>query len=629
MKAGVKFVELSWADLERWAGTKVASRARSYARKVAELVQLEDGSLLAWVDGGDRYATRVEIDKQDGVVSECSCPYEGSPCKHAVAVVLSFQRGAKSNEVLPPARRDDERLELLKRKGAQAEKTLKSLVEEQAGKKRDDRRLQRHLEGLSKRELLKLVKEGMGLAPELREKLADGLPVRKGDVGRLISSARREIEAAAAEEAWMNYWDRSGNIPDYSKAKRKLEQLLALGQVEAVIELGELLVELGTEQIERSHDEGETGMEIASCMEVVCQAVLRSPWPNSKRLLWQIDLALQDQYSIFDSLRGPLEMESCHREDWSPVADELAGRLAKWPACPANPQAGDSARYRRAELMRWLLRALEKAGRGNECLAVLEREVEQVHCYAELVKAHRAAGRIARAREWAITGFNRTLKALPGLAWELEQLLCELAAKDRDNPRVAAYRALEFFKEPGLARYAVLRKASAKVGMWDSIRKSALAFLQTGHRPENDTGWPLPPTEVKWPAEEKRWQRFPDWTSLILIALDEKRHDEAIRLHRESAERDRFYGGDCARELAQAVAQTHPEEAIRIWKGLAANQIAYVKPSAYEEAGRYLRNIRGICRATGRLDEWRTLLTGLRAENKRRPRLLAVLETMD
>jgi uncharacterized Zn finger protein len=625
----VKFEDLSWDDLEQWAGAKVAGRARSYVRKVKGLVRMKDGSLLAWVDGSDRYATRVEIDKQDGAVSECSCPFEGSPCKHAVAVVLAYQRSAPSNEVLPLASLDDERLERLGKIIDEVGKEKTAVATEEAGRKREDRQLQRHLEGLSKRELLKLVKEGLGLAPELKETLADGLAVRKGDVGRLVAAARREIEAAAAEEAWMNYWDRRGNTPDYSKAKRKLEQLLALGQVEAVIELGELLVELGMEQLGHSHDEGETGMEIASCMEVVGQAVWRSKWPNPKRLLWQIDLALQDEYSIFDSLRGPLEVEPCRPEDWSQVADELGARLAKLPACSANPEVGDSARYRRAELMNWLLRALEKAGRGNECIAVLEREVERVHCYAELVKAHRNAGRSDRAREWAIKGFDRTLKSLPGLAWELEELLRELAAKEKDYPRVTAYRALEFFKEPGLARYAELRNAAAKVGTWDPIRKIALEFLQTGRRPDKDPGWPLPPTEVKWPAGEKGWQRFPDLTSLVAIALDEKRHDDAIRLHRESAERDRYNGGACARELADAVAKTHPEAAIRIWRELAAGQIAYVKPSAYEEAGRYLRKIRDVCRATGRLDDWRTLLAGLRLENRRRPRLLEVLETMD
>ena len=55
------FINLSWDDLRRWAGSKIVSRGRNYQRQnlVSKLAILDDEGLIAWVDGTHRYATRV------------------------------------------------------------------------------------------------------------------------------------------------------------------------------------------------------------------------------------------------------------------------------------------------------------------------------------------------------------------------------------------------------------------------------------------------------------------------------------------------------------------------------------------------------------------------------------------
>jgi uncharacterized Zn finger protein len=80
--------DLTWADLEAWAGTRIISRGTSYQKGgcVRELAITSDGGLLAWVRGSENYATSVSFIK-GRLSSDCTCPYEGN-CKHAVAVVL-------------------------------------------------------------------------------------------------------------------------------------------------------------------------------------------------------------------------------------------------------------------------------------------------------------------------------------------------------------------------------------------------------------------------------------------------------------------------------------------------------------------------------------------------------------
>jgi uncharacterized Zn finger protein len=56
-----RFPDLTWNDIEEWAGGKIVSRGKSYQRqgRVSDLAVTDDDALLAWVDGTERYANRV------------------------------------------------------------------------------------------------------------------------------------------------------------------------------------------------------------------------------------------------------------------------------------------------------------------------------------------------------------------------------------------------------------------------------------------------------------------------------------------------------------------------------------------------------------------------------------------
>jgi len=96
------FEGLTWNDLTSWAGSKIVSRGKSYQRSgyVKELACAPDGSLIAWVDGTERYATQVFFE-DDELESDCTCPYWDT-CKHAVAVVVEYLENLIA-EVTPKA----------------------------------------------------------------------------------------------------------------------------------------------------------------------------------------------------------------------------------------------------------------------------------------------------------------------------------------------------------------------------------------------------------------------------------------------------------------------------------------------------------------------------------------------
>jgi uncharacterized Zn finger protein len=67
---------------------------------------------------------------------------------------------------------------------------------------------------------------------------------------------------------------------------------------------------------------------------------------------------------------------------------------------------------------------------------------------------------------------------------------------------------------------------------------------------------------------------------------------------------------------------------VAIWKDLAEQQIARVKPSAYHEAAGYLRKAAKVMIREKREAEWTQYLTGLRKEHFRKKRLLEILDTL-
>ena len=650
----MKFVDLTWEDLEEWAGERIVSRGRSYKRDVKDLRVAADGALVAWVHGGDRYATTVRMDAAGDLDSSCTCPYPGTPCKHAVGLILAYLDLLKHAQQPPKANPGDARLKMLAgaKEGGGDDETERPVPDEDA---KGNKLVRAHLGKLSKKELVKLLLAEQDAIPEMRRRLLDRTEMRKGSIARLVASIRREIDDASSEPGWSDHWRRESETPDYSGVKQRLKNLLDAGHADAVVELGEYLMERGVRQVGQSNDEGETGMEIADCMAIAFKAVTRSGLSASQRLLWEIDLRLTDEYDFLNGLKGPVEARnSGDKAAWSGAADVLSSRLAGLSVHGAGGQEGSSSRYHRAHVMRWLVHALEKAGRAREVIPLLESETAHTDCYEELVDKLIKAGRLEQAREWARKGFVQTLNRLPGIAWKVEERLRELAVRARDHPLAAAYRALEFLDTPEVKGYSDLRKAAIAAGQWDVIREPILQYLETGIRPDipptagerssgrqgdgataqgearpSPDGWPLPSTGL--PAREKdpRWVRFPDTDTLIDIAILEKRHDDAIRWYRHRGKPSVFGVDGRGEDVARAVQMTHPDDAIAIWKGLVDREIAQVKPSAYQTAGGYLKKIGVVYARTGRVAEWAAYCAELRAQNVRRPRMIGVLNAIE
>jgi uncharacterized Zn finger protein len=311
---------------------------------------------------------------------------------------------------------------------------------------------------------------------------------------------------------------------DYARLLDRLQALLVAGHADKVIELGQELLEAGTRRVEITDDEGETAEEIASCMDLVFEALSHSSLSPAEQMLWTIDAELDDEYDLCRGA-GSFWKQEHAPADWNSVADELGQRLKQYTSIAGEDNF--SRNYHRNRLSDWLIKALEKAGRQEEIIPLCEREAAETGSYVRLVNRLKGDGRWGEVEQWIYRGIEATQKRWPGIANELRTALRELREREEDWPRVAAFYAEDFFQQPTLHTFRALQKASERAGVWPTVQAAAMHYLETGERPQTTermkkdqviSPWPLPETGL--PISAERRQMSPPMTdTLIDIAI--------------------------------------------------------------------------------------------------------------
>jgi len=617
-----RFADLTWNDLEEWAGSRIVSRGKNYQGqgRVCDLAVTEDHGLIAWVDGTERYATKV-IMEDDGLPEAiCTCPFE-LDCKHAAAVVIEFLKRIENNLSIPKASRGDARLEMLEDEDWGDEPIYEETVLSEDVRKE----ISQFLKGKTKAQLIDMIHEIAQQHAEVAQEIADRQQLTSGHTKTLVTRLRREIQEIGDEPGWQNYWQNEGFTPYYSGIRRKLETLLEAGHTDEVLTLGRELVSSGIRQVAESHDEGETMMEVAACMPVIVNALDKSSLDSADKLNWALDAELEDQYEVCEAFADYLHRKHS-KTAWHTLADRLLARLKEMKHSKGLDDF--NCRYERDRLSDWAIHALEQAGRKDEIIALCEAETKKTGSYERLVNLLVSVRRYEEAERWIREGIRAIKDKWPGTAAGLRNQLREIRKRQKNWPAVAAIQAEEFIRQPSRQTFTDCKKAAGKVKAWPEVRESLLQYLEKGEPPWKQKGWPLPDSGLDVPEPERK-DRFPMVSELIEMAILEKKPDRVLYWY-DQLPKKRYgcYGVD-DEEVAKAV-QTHaPDRAVSIWKRKAERLIVQVKPKAYQEAGKYLRKAAKVMAKESKQMEWDRYLQSLREHHARKVRLMEVLDSLD
>jgi uncharacterized Zn finger protein len=613
------FAKLAWDDLDLWAGSSIVGRGEKYQRqgRVSDLARTADGGLIGWVDGSERYATKVVMGEDGLPDSVCTCPY-GINCKHGVAVVLEYLEQVESEQPIPQAGARDKRLALLSHEGGMEESGEIATKPVAADVKR-------FVQDQSKDQLVKLLLELAKQHPEIAQDLSDRRQLLSGSTKTLVARLRKEIHQTAARPGWQSHWDEEGYTPDYSEIRAKLEALLQAGHADEVLSLGQELIKAGLRQAEESDDEGETATEVASCLPVIVEALDRSSLAPPAKLAWAVDAVLQDPFDMCEPFAEYLDRRH-PKAAWDALADQLLARLQAFK----SPRGDDSfmRNYARDRLSDWVIVALEQAGRADEIIPLCEAEARRTKSYERLVGWLLAEQRYEEAERWIREGIRATERDLPGIGSSLRSRLKEIRTARKDSPGLAALEVEEFVYRPSQKSFVECQEAGRKIRVWPQMREHLLAYLENGTLPWKQKDWPLPATGLDAPTPSPH-ESFPMFGVLIEIAISEKDPERVLYWYdRRSQSRSGWWGIDDG-QVASAIETYAPDRAVAIWRGKAERAIAQVNAGAYEEAGRYLRQAGAIMAREGKQQEWAQYLQDLRRAHARKSRLMEVLDRLD
>ena len=617
-----QFAKLTWNDLNEWAGSKIVSRGRNYQRqgRVCDLAVTEDDKLISWVDGTERYATKVFMNDSGLLDSICTCPY-GWNCKHAVAVVFEYLKRIEDNLPFPRASRDDARLKLLEDEDWDNEP-----IDNGTAAPEDTRKeINQFLIGKTKAQLIELIHEIAQQHPEIAQALEDRRQLSSGHTEKLVARLRREIQEIGDKPGWQDYWRDDGYTPDYSGIRKKLETLLGAGHADELLALGRELVSIGIHQVEESHDDGETGFEVASCTPVIVKALDQSSLDIADKLNWALDAVLEDQYDVCGAFTEYLHRKH-PKSAWHTLAERLLARLKEMKC---SKGADDFSRdYERDWLSDWAIHALDRSGRRDEIIPLCEAEAKKTGNYRRLVDLLVSARRYEEAERWIRDGLLAVEDKWPGIAAGLREKLLEIRTRQKNWPAVAAIQAEEFVRRPSRHAFTDCKKAAAKLNAWPEVRKALLQYLEKGEPPWEQKGWPLPDSGLEAP-ETKQKEQFPMVTDLIDVAILEKKPEQVLYWYDRLLEKRYKWHSVNDDEVATAVKTHAPDRAVSIWKSKAERLITQVKPKAYIEAGMYLRKAAKVMANARKQVEWDEYLQSLRGHHARKIRLIEVLDSLD
>ncbi|MBI9073929.1 MAG: hypothetical protein JEZ02_00865 [Desulfatibacillum sp.] len=620
---------LSRTDLEMWAGEETTEKALEQKGQVTDVIGVGNNAALATVLGEDSNTTMVALTPDGDILWECTCSYWDSPCNHAVALLLVCIDAARDGQILPRAKTLDMRLtELEWYDPDETEDAWEESSEEWEGFEaiRIPPSFRSALEKMKKKDIIDLIVRAASSDEDLYHAVKDFMELDSGDPARITALLVKQI--AEIVDGFEDLWDFGALSSEIITIQYTMEKLLEMGEADAVVREGMALWQ-AQESIIAMEDDDELSFLLEDCLAVFMEAALRSSMSSRDRLVWLIHKFLEDDYGLLVKCYPILDKEGFTQEDWAFAASAITDRMAA--GAGESGKHGSADPYRTERLLDWLAQALEKSGAGG-IEDALEQAAKASGEYDRLVEHYEVAGNLEKTRQWAICAFNEKKDSRPSSAWPMFNKLVSIAEKQKDFKQVAALMVEKFFFRPDMDSFQAIKEIAGKLNTWASVQQGLLAFLETGIPSQDLFGesgsrplpepWVTPPKNTNWQAD------FPYYRLLIQLLVLEERPDDALMAYR----RYEKLGGqgplDSGLFLAQALEDSHPRFAVEIFRPRAEAFINEKKSKSYMMAGKLLEKVKNAYRRLGEEEEWEAYHQDLYQQNKRKIRLVEVLQSL-
>ncbi|MEU9008511.1 hypothetical protein AB0D12_01710 [Streptomyces sp. NPDC048479] len=548
------------------ANLKALAGPRSYERGLGCLdavsgVEVGDSRVTATVHGTERYEVELVLEGPGGLGGECDCPYglEGNFCKHLVAlglVVLAEPEG--------------------------------SLPRQRKAARDRGQDFDAWLSGLSKEELLGLMREQVGEDRQLRRRLELRAASARGDLAGVRARIRELLDIGPfARYGYIEYADARAYADQAGQAVSAIRALTASGRSADAMPLAREAMLLLTEAVESVDDSdgglGQVGADLADAHLDACRMARCDPEELAR---WLVGHVLGD----FDDLTGidPLDYENVLGDRGMTVLRKLA--VEAW----RGNRTGWAEKY--------LMERLAKAGGDVDAVVAVHAAdlAENGHTHLIIARELDTARRPDDALRWAERGI-RDARDPAAVDTALVDYLCDRYAQAARLPDAVALRRDHFGARRTLLAYQQLRAAARAADCWQAEREGALVLLRAdaGRRQEGWYGGPV----------------------LVDALLDDKDVDAAWEVATETGAHDRQWLA-----LADQARASRPADALGVYLRLTEPLTKQTGNAAYEQLVSLLLSARDCHRRLGTLDEFTAYAIALRTAQKRKRNLMRLME---
>ncbi|MFD7626956.1 SWIM zinc finger domain-containing protein [Streptomyces sp. NPDC059851] len=541
--------------------------ARSFERGLGYLpavsrLDIEDDAITATVDGSDTYAVELTADEDGGLSGWCDCPY-GQEGNFCKHCVAVGLTVLERAESVPQQR------------SAAAART---------------RTVDAWLESRTREELLALVREQLADDRGLRRRLKLRAAAAGEDTGLIRKRVLSLLDVRPfARYGFVERADACAYGRQAEEAVSALRALTASGRPTVAVEVArEALLVLGHAYGEIDDSDGLIGEAAAGLAEAhlaSCRAARPDPVETAE---WLVPYLLTD-----GNLAADIDLFDYREVLGAPgLARAHALVVAAWRA---NPK-GWTEKY--------LLERVLKAA-GNDVDALVEVRAADLapngHTHLVIARELEAAGRAGEALDWAERGLRETT-CEGGPDRDLVAFVCERHERAGRLSDVVGVRRNLLLSRPSLAAYQDLRTAARAAGTWEGAeREGALGALGA--------------------AGELRKGRGYDGSPLVDALIDDGDLQAAWQAATDGyADRRQWLA------LADRIRDRQPADALTVYLRWIEPLRGQTGDRAYERLTELLLSARACHRTLGTGPEFDAYLSALRAEQKRKRKLMALLD---
>lgn len=594
------------AAIEAYTGSAALSRGRAYARQGAVFTTRRTGETLRARCRGSRaeaYAVEATLDGGWVRSAECSCPIgsEGG-CKHVAALLLTWRdRPAEFREAQP----------------------LDSALAER-----------------DRAELIALIRQMIALQPELESLLDAPLP----GTGRQATAADAEAyrrQAIAVFERAGDEWGAESVVAHGLKPLLGIAAgFAAQGDPASASVVYEAILGEVMDRYETVNQEGELGESVAASVQglVSCLGALGTEERAQREAVVH---ALFTAF-VFDLETGGMGVADGVEEALAASATAAERALVTdlaWTAL-TEAQSAQGEWYRRA--YGELIEALATEPLDDQAYLALCRQSSRSEA---LVERLLSLGRLDEAVVAAEAVNDYPLIALADLFLEHNQeraalrlvqaraersedprlldWLKQRALRRGDQPAALALAQLLIRRQPSLEGYREARALAQSLGRWPALRAPLLEAVQEPYllcqifldEGEIDGALALlhPSLRMSLPAAD------PDVTRNMADAVTRALGGAQLAWAHLGV------GGEMARRVAEAAAQTRPRAALSVYQGLIEAAIGRRVRQSYAEAAALLLKMGELAERSGAEEEWLNFIATIRLQY---PRLRALQEEL-